>query len=153
MYSDLVMRTGIPFNCCSWKAKIPLKIKNFLWYIRKGVILTRDNLAKRQWKGCTSCSFCSRQKTIQHLFSECPMDKMMWMTISFTFGIRAPTTVTNLFGPWLISFSNKQRNQVLIGVAAFCWALWLCRNEIVFQRSKCVSILQVMFRGAFWIRT
>jgi hypothetical protein len=81
------------------------------------------------------------------------MDKMMWMTISFTFGIRAPTTVTNLFGPWLISFSNKQRNQVLIGVAAFCWALWLCRNEIVFQRSKCVSILQVMFRGAFWIRT
>jgi hypothetical protein len=77
----------------------------------------------------------------------------MWMTISFTFGIRAPTTVTNLFSPWLRSFSNKQRNQVLIGVAAFCLALWLCRNEIVFQRSKCMSILQVMFRGAFWIRS
>jgi hypothetical protein len=54
---------------------------------------------------------------------------------------------SNLFGPWLRSFSNKQRNQVLIGVAAFCWAL------IVFQRSKFISILLVMFRGTFWIRS
>jgi hypothetical protein len=58
------------------------------------------------------------------------MAKMLRMTKCFTFGIRAPTTVSNLFGPWLRSFSNKQRNQVLIGVAAFCWAL------IVFQRSS-----------------
>lgn len=58
----------------------------------------------------------------------------------------------NLFGLWLRSFSNKQRNLVLIGVAAFCWALWISRNEIVFQRSKSKSILQVIFRGMFWTR-
>lgn len=32
-----------------WKAKIPLKIKVFLWYMQKGVILTKDNLAKIHW--------------------------------------------------------------------------------------------------------
>jgi hypothetical protein len=58
----------------------------------------------------------------------------MWTTISITFGIRAPAKITNLFGPWLRSFSVKQRNQELIGAAAFCWALWLCRNKVVFQR-------------------
>jgi hypothetical protein len=30
MYNDLVIRTKIPFNYCTWKAKIPLKIKIFL---------------------------------------------------------------------------------------------------------------------------
>jgi hypothetical protein len=40
-------------NLVTWKAKIPLKIKIFLWYLWKGVILTKDNLAKRHWKECT----------------------------------------------------------------------------------------------------
>jgi hypothetical protein len=34
-----------------WKWKIPLKIKIFLWFLQKGVILTKDNLAKKNWKG------------------------------------------------------------------------------------------------------
>jgi hypothetical protein len=42
---------------------------------------------------------------------------------------------------------------VLLGVAAFCWALWLSRNEVVFQRSKPLSFLQVMFKGIYWIRS
>jgi hypothetical protein len=32
-----------------WNLKVPLKIKIFLWYLRRGVILTKDNLAKRNW--------------------------------------------------------------------------------------------------------
>jgi len=32
-----------------WKLKIPLKIKIFLWYLKWGVILTKDNLARRNW--------------------------------------------------------------------------------------------------------
>jgi hypothetical protein len=42
---------------------------------------------------------------------------------------------------------------VLLGVAAVCWAIWLCRNNVVFQRSKPNSCLQVIFRSAFWIRS
>jgi hypothetical protein len=68
IYNDLVVRNASRLNLITWKAKIPLKIKIFLWYLWKGVILTKDNLAKRQWKGCTCCCFCSEQETIQHLF-------------------------------------------------------------------------------------
>jgi hypothetical protein len=57
MYNDLVLRSGTPVNCWAWKAKIPLKIKIFLWYLKNGVVLTKDNLVKRQWKGCTKCCF------------------------------------------------------------------------------------------------
>jgi hypothetical protein len=58
MYNDIVLREETPVNCWAWKAKIPLKIKIFLWYLRNGVVLTKDNLVKRHWKGCTKCCFC-----------------------------------------------------------------------------------------------
>ena len=41
---------------------------------------------------------------------------------------------------------------IWVGVAAFCWAIWRCRNDIVFNKSKSNSFLQVIFRGAYWLR-
>jgi hypothetical protein len=152
-YNDLEVGNSSRLNLVTWKAKIPLKIKIFLWYLWKGVILTKDNLAKRQWKGCTRCCFCSEHETIQHLFFNCPMARLMWSVISVTFGITKPANTANLFGPWLRSFSHKQRDLVIVGVAAFCWVLWLSRNDVIFQKSKSKSILQAMFRGTLWIRS
>jgi hypothetical protein len=34
-------------NKTIWKLRMPLKTKVFAWYLRRGVILTKDNLAKR----------------------------------------------------------------------------------------------------------
>jgi hypothetical protein len=51
LYDNLVLTFGTPVECGAWKAKLPLKIKIFLWYLKKGVVLTKDNLAKRKWKG------------------------------------------------------------------------------------------------------
>jgi hypothetical protein len=36
---------------------------------------------------------------------------------------------------------------VLIGLAAICWALWISRNDLVFQKSQYKSILQVIYLG------
>jgi hypothetical protein len=48
MYNALIL-PDVPINSISnnklWKLKIPLWIKVFRWYLRKGVILTKDNLA------------------------------------------------------------------------------------------------------------
>jgi hypothetical protein len=54
-----------------WKAKIPLKIKIFMWLVSQNVILTKDNLIKRRWKGNSSCAFCSENENGGHLFFEC----------------------------------------------------------------------------------
>jgi hypothetical protein len=40
-----------------WKLKIPLKIKVFLWLLNKRLILTKDNLARKNWKGSQKCCF------------------------------------------------------------------------------------------------
>jgi hypothetical protein len=88
MYNDIVLKQGAPVNCWSWKAKIPLKIKIFLWFLKNEVVLTKDNLVKRQWKGCTKCCFCMEHETIQHLFFACPMARLMWGIVCFTFGVK-----------------------------------------------------------------
>jgi hypothetical protein len=43
--------------------------KVFAWYLRRGVILTKDNLVKCNWQGCMKCFFYHEEETIKHLFS------------------------------------------------------------------------------------
>lgn len=43
-----------------WKMKIPLTTKVFCWYLRRGVILTKDNLVKRNWHGSRQCVLSTR---------------------------------------------------------------------------------------------
>ena len=40
---------------------------------------------------------------------------------------------------------------IWVGVAAICWAIWRCRNDIIFNKSKGNSILQVIFRETYWL--
>ena len=80
------------------------------------------------------------------------MAKFAWNAVFFTFGIQPPTSVSHLLGSWLGGFSLKLRKQMLVGVAASCWALWLNRNDAVFNRKLPKSYLQVFFRGTYWTR-
>jgi len=57
-----------------------------------------------------------------------------------------------MFGSWLSNQSKKIRNLIWVGVAAVCWAIWRCRNDIIFHKVKYHSILQVIFRGTYWLR-
>ena len=57
MYRALLGAEAIPYNTLIWKLKLHLKIKVFIWYLYKGVILTKDNLARRQWQGDRKCCF------------------------------------------------------------------------------------------------
>ncbi|WVZ57554.1 hypothetical protein U9M48_007926 [Paspalum notatum var. saurae] len=69
---------------------MPLKVKIFLWFFKRGVILTKDNLAKINWKGRRICEFCSKQETIQHLFFKCHYAKFLWRAVHCIFGLTPP---------------------------------------------------------------
>jgi hypothetical protein len=66
------------------------------------------------------CCSCNAQETIQHLFFDCPVSRLVWSTVSITFDIRKPRSINDFFGVWLRDFHYKQRNRVLLGVAAVC---------------------------------
>jgi hypothetical protein len=71
LYQAILNNGMVRDNKDLWKLKIPLKIKVFMWYLKRGVTLTKDNLAKRNWPGNQTCCFCSRLETINHLFFRC----------------------------------------------------------------------------------
>jgi hypothetical protein len=50
MYAVLI-NNGLRVSQDIWQIKVPIKIKVFLWYLKKGVILIKDNLARRNWNG------------------------------------------------------------------------------------------------------
>jgi hypothetical protein len=50
-----------------WKAKIPLKIKIFMWMVIQRAILTKDNLVLRNWHGDPGCYFCGASQNVDHL--------------------------------------------------------------------------------------
>jgi len=51
-----------------WKAKIPLKVKIFMWLTLQNAILTKDNLLKRKWKGSPACAF-AKKKNLSNTYS------------------------------------------------------------------------------------
>jgi RsiW-degrading membrane proteinase PrsW (M82 family) len=57
-----------------------------------------------------------------------------------------------MFGNWLNNQHKDFKQLIWVGVAAVCWAIWKCRNDIVFKKTMFNSILQVIFSGAYWLR-
>jgi hypothetical protein len=47
-----------------WKAKLPKKIKIFMWLLEQKAILTKDNMLKRKWKGDPGCIFVGLLKVV-----------------------------------------------------------------------------------------
>jgi hypothetical protein len=79
------------------EAQGTLKIKIFVWFLIKGVVLTKDNLLKRNWKGDEKCCFCNNKETFEHLFFECHVARFIWRTAHIAFGLQPPRDMTSFF--------------------------------------------------------
>ena len=95
-----------------WKLKVPLKIKIFLWFLNRKELLTKDNLVKRQWVGCTRCVFCNENESVEHLFIKCNLARDVWRLVHFTFNVYPPTSISNMFGSWLNGIDKATKAKV-----------------------------------------
>ena len=86
---------------------------------------------------------CSSDETIKHLFFYCHITKLLWRAVHFAF---------HLFGNWLRSVGTKLKRQLLVGASALCWAIWLSKNDVVFDKSPTKTYMQVLYRGTHWLR-
>jgi len=76
----------------------------------------------------------------------------MWRIVHISFNLKPSTSVHNLFTGWLEGLNRKRKSQILVGASAICWALWLTRNDVVFDKAIAPSYLQVIFKGMYWTR-
>lgn len=104
-----------------WSLKVPLKIKIFLWYLQKDVLLTKDNLAKYSWQGSLNCASCHIEEIINYLFLECRLAHSVWSIFQMTTGFN-PSCGPYVRGQ-LQSLNKTLKSMFLLEVAALCWAL------------------------------
>jgi len=152
MYLHLINNQPPIRNKLIWKIKIPLKIKNFLWLLQRRIVLTKDNLARKNWKGSKKCCGCNNNEIVIHLFLDCHYARMVWRIVYLATGLTQPTSINHMFGSWISNQNKKIRSLIWVGVAAFCWTIWRCRNDIVFNKIIINSIMHVIFRGTYWMR-
>ena len=123
-----------------------------MWIVHKQVILTKDTLLKWWWVGRSWYCFCDLDETIQHIFIDCPLAKLLWRTIHIAFNIVPPVSIESLFGTWLAAVEHTTAARIRIGICALMWAIWNCRNDMIFNRQHILTFLQVIFRVTTWIR-
>lgn len=52
----------------------------------------------------------------------------------------------------LLGVDLKTKNLVITCVSALCWAIWISRNNLVFDKAQMMTYLQVLFRSTHWLR-
>ena len=147
MYADCLDGHTPFLRTYIWKLKVPLKIRIFMWFVNRKVILTKDNLIKRNWNGSKKCVFCHADETIEHLFLSCNFARKIWRLLHFTYNISPPSSIANLFGAWLAGIDKKTKSRIRNGACAFIWAIWNCRNDVVFNKIENAHFLQVVNRA------
>jgi hypothetical protein len=83
-----------------------------MWFLHQKVLLTKDNLAKRNCQGSKKCCFCDQDDSIQHIFIWCLFAKVLWRIVHLSFNFLRPTNVTNLFGNWLAGVAKKIKHKL-----------------------------------------
>jgi hypothetical protein len=146
MYVALI-NNGVRVTQEIWQLKIPTRIKIFLWFLKKGVTFTKDNLARWNWNGDMTCYFCHSPEIIQHLFFDCLYAKFLWRAIHILFGISPPSSIDDFFNTWSRLGRNKQNLLLLTAATALCWAVWLTRNEVVFDKCRPKYFFAGPFQG------
>ena len=78
-------------------------------------------------------SFCSLDESIPHMFFGCPAAGYMWGVVCSALGVSSrPSCFTQYFW-WIYNFFPGNSNLHIIGIAAFCWAIWKTRNKTCFE--------------------
>jgi hypothetical protein len=55
-----------------------------------------------------------------------------------------------MLGNWLHILDNKMKKDNNGGVAALCWVIWRCQNDIIFNKIMYSSFLQATL-GTYWL--
>jgi hypothetical protein len=101
LYDNLTSITYGPYLKHIWKGKFPPKIKIFMWLLENNVLLTKENMVRRNWNGDTSCGFCDYFESSTHLFFTCHTAKSVWGVIAKCFNSKFVPRNLNQCWIWL----------------------------------------------------
>ena len=113
-------------------------------------ILTKDNLVRRGWTGNEERHFGGAKESIDHLFFECVVAKLIWHVVTCAFGLPSiPANLSDLMGNWIKPFPGGQRKVVLCGSITICWTIWKARNRACLIKEILMTLIRWCIGFAF----
>jgi hypothetical protein len=106
-----------------YKARLPEKIKIFIWLLEQKAILTKDNMIKRKWQGAPDCYFCGEPEDCDHLMFLCPIARVVWGVIAICFHQKTRPVSYDQFWLWIERALPKGGSVYILGLASICWAI------------------------------
>ena len=80
------------------------------------------------------------------------MLKLFGVLFILATGLTPPKSISHMLGHWLLGINNKDRLLIFVEATALIWAIWCTRNDLIFEKTQITSFMQVIFRGAYWLR-
>lgn len=117
-----------------WEAKIPLKVKNFMWLLNKDRIQAAEQLKKKNRKGSEKCKLCNQVGTPSHVIFSCVVAQWPWCELRDFLGWDyTPVNISDLNTLTCWDDRIRKSKAITVIISAACRIVWLTRNEYVFQ--------------------
>ena len=84
---------------------------------------------------------------------DCSFAKFIWRIVRITFNIDILKSISHVYRLWLSKYRANIKYQIFVWVGTICWAIWISRNDIVFNKVRFFTPMQVIYKGTHWIRT
>lgn len=121
-----------------WGAKIPQKIKSFLWKACNNALPVKKGLKRRNLVRDEVCPICSSVvEDINHTLLGCDWTRAVWFGSPFCLAPQGAPTSS--FACWLESFlslltsADPDPTQNIAYLAFLLWEIWKMRNRSVFE--------------------
>ena len=82
------------------------------------------------------CFLSPTRKHTTFVFFYCTYAKFLWHLVHILFGIDPHVDIADLFDIWSKMETIKHNTLLLSAAAALCWAIWITRNELVFDKCR-----------------
>jgi hypothetical protein len=99
----------------------------------KGRIQAASQLKKMKWEGSPNCKFCGEVEDVDHMMFRCAIPRFMWCCYRDALGW---DSILNSRGELVHKLNLYKEGSHSIWLACFAagaWAIWLMRNDWVFN--------------------
>lgn len=113
-----------------WAARVPPKVKIFMWQAIHGRLPAADQIKKRHGHGSGCCSLCDNIEDTDHILFRCPLARLFWACTRDWLGV---SWAPNSFGELRAltpSLAGQNKRLFWFGFSAMCWTLWTTRNKL-----------------------
>ncbi|KAK1648684.1 hypothetical protein QYE76_066489 [Lolium multiflorum] len=116
-----------------WRARVPPKIKVFLWQLIWGKLPSSEQVAKRHGPSNGRCSLCGEMEDCNHIFFTCHMAGFMWAGVRELLHCEWNPGGIGDFIALAQGISGPLRSLVWFTFAAMAWSLWNIRNKLTIE--------------------